>query len=96
MLFTGEITDALSKETAGKRNVKITVGLLRNGEQEIKIFGEDGEEPFAKYYYEIGSITKTFTGLLVTKAVLQGRLKGCRIPFRDTYLSWIERLITRR
>jgi len=38
------------------------------------LIGENGcEDEFIKYYYEIGSISKTFTGLLIERAILENK-----------------------
>jgi CubicO group peptidase (beta-lactamase class C family) len=101
LLFTDEILQAICKEATGRQNVKITAGILRNGAREVRLFGQNGEEPFVKYRYEIGSITKTFTGMLVTKAVAEGKLCmhdsiSRHIPELNAsaYYPTIQRLVT--
>jgi CubicO group peptidase (beta-lactamase class C family) len=101
MGFTREITESIQQAIAGNQNAKITVGILHDGVVDVKLFGKDGEEPFTKYYYEIGSITKTFTGLLVTKAASEGKLNledsiAKFIPELDgsAYYPTVKRLVT--
>jgi CubicO group peptidase (beta-lactamase class C family) len=100
MISEAIIKDVLS-QTTGKSNIKYTVGIYKNGETEIKVFDEFGETEFKKYYYEIGSITKTFTGMLVTKAVEEGKIELeapiSRYIFgldESKYYPTIKRLIT--
>ncbi|WP_285058053.1 serine hydrolase domain-containing protein [Pedobacter ginsengisoli] len=61
----------------GKR-VGISLGINYNGKQFIYNYGEtspgSGILPSDKSVYEIGSITKTFTGLLVAHAINEGRV----------------------
>jgi len=61
----------------GKR-VGISLGVNYNGKQFIYNYGEtspgSGILPSDKSIYEIGSITKTFTGLLMAHAITKGRI----------------------
>lgn len=53
----------------------MTVGVLKDGEQALLGYGALGEgrgRPDADTIYEIGSITKLFTGLLLADAVVEG------------------------
>lgn len=56
----------------------ISIGVFKNGKEYVSHFGEiDSEKentPTDSTYYEIASITKTFTGTLVAQAVLDGKL----------------------
>ena len=63
-----QIVDAVKE----KRNIKYTIGILQNDKPEYYLIGENGIEEFKQYHYEIGSITKIFTGLLISKAYING------------------------
>lgn len=53
----------------------ITVGIIQNGEASYQVFGEDGALlDLEDHDYEVGSITKTFTSSLISKAVEEGKL----------------------
>ena len=67
-----EILDKIIKAVDGKKNIKYTIGILDKDKSEHYLIGENGIEPFSTFHYEIGSITKIFTGLLVSRAVIQG------------------------
>ncbi len=54
------------------------IGLLHDDETSVHPFGAvdtAGTKPTARTIFEIGSITKTFTGLLLAERVEQGRLR---------------------
>lgn len=57
----------------------LSVGVLRNGEMFNYNFGETEKGskklPSAETIYEIGSITKTFTGIILAQAVKAGKVK---------------------
>jgi D-alanyl-D-alanine-carboxypeptidase/D-alanyl-D-alanine-endopeptidase len=56
--------------------VGMTVGVIRGDEQAVKGFGhfseDDSRTPDGKTVYEIGSVSKVFTGLLLADAVVAG------------------------
>jgi len=56
----------------------VSIGIYKNGEMHTSHYGELdrglGNKPNDATIYEIGSNTKTFTGLLVAQAVLDGKL----------------------
>lgn len=56
----------------------ISIGVFSDGEKYISHFGEldkgKGNVPTNKTIYEIASVSKTLTGVLVAKAVLEGKL----------------------
>ncbi len=56
----------------------LSIGVLMNGKNYIEHFGElvpgSGIKPTNETIYEIASVSKTFTGTLAAKAVLEGRL----------------------
>lgn len=57
----------------------ISIGVYKDGQTYTSHFGtlekDKSTPPTDETRYEIGSVTKTFTGLLVAKAVLDGKLK---------------------
>lgn len=101
-MTTEAIIKQIEKEVNQKYDAKFSLGIIQNGEMKKYLIGENGcEDEFIKYYYEIGSITKTFTGLLVEKAVLENRLSledSCAkyIPELEdsVYYPPIRRLVT--
>lgn len=71
----------------------ITVGTIKNGEVSWTVYGKDGKElSKQKHIYEIGSLTKTITATLVSRAIEEGRLniedtvdKYIELPSENTY-----------
>jgi CubicO group peptidase (beta-lactamase class C family) len=59
--------------------VGCVVGVLDNGKQEIQAYGEvhkgAGDKPDGNTIYEIGSVTKAFTGTLLGDMVVRGEVK---------------------
>ena len=65
--------DALNYTTQGRPDAKITVGIIRDGQASFTVYGENGRVlPAENHTYEIGSLTKTLTAALVSKAVDDG------------------------
>ena len=62
-----------------KMVVGMTIGVLQYGQAETFGYGrmsdEDARVPDGETVYEIGSVSKVFTGLLLADAVTQGRVK---------------------
>jgi CubicO group peptidase (beta-lactamase class C family) len=60
------------------QTVGLSIGILKDGKTSFYNYGEtkkgSGQIPSAKNLYEIGSITKTFTGLLLAKAVIEKKV----------------------
>lgn len=81
------------------KNAKISVAVIENGQTTYRVYGKSGEEN-AIYDYEIGSISKTFVGLLCAKAVREGKiaLSDSIASYLDLdgekYYPTIERLLT--
>ena len=75
MVEISDKTLGLIKKTCkGKKHLKLTVGYLTGNDSVIKIYNENGEiDSCEKYYYEIGSITKTFTSSLLSKYVFENK-----------------------
>lgn len=67
--------DALNYTTRGKPDARITVGVIRDGQASFTVYGENGQVlPAEVHTYEIGSLTKTMTAALVSKAIGEGRI----------------------
>jgi len=58
--------------------VGITIGVVRDGDRRVFTFGKAQPDEI----FEIGSITKTFTGLLLALAIEQGKVKS-DTPIRE-------------
>ena len=69
----------IRKAVDGGTYVGVIVGLVDNGEVVVRGFGvankASGKAPDADTIWEIGSITKTFTGTLLAGEVIAGRMK---------------------
>ncbi|BCN29049.1 serine hydrolase domain-containing protein [Anaeromicropila herbilytica] len=99
--FTEDLTEHIKRITAGKKSVCVTCGIMHVSKYELKLWGSEGEEEYRSHKYEIGSITKTITGILMSEAVLSGKaLTTDRlnkwIPELDNDKYWptIEHLLT--
>ncbi|MDR0573405.1 MAG: beta-lactamase family protein [Tannerella sp.] len=86
--FNSHTYGLIRKFVKGKKNLKFTVGYLFDDDMFIHVFGENGE--FANQppvFYEIGSITKTFTCSLLAKYISDGKMS-----LNDTINDYITRL----
>ena len=73
--FSAETQALIKNLCKGKTHMKLTIGTLVNGETDYKMFGAGGESmPYENHGYEIGSMTKTFTGILLAKYVYEGKM----------------------
>ena len=67
--------DALEYTTKDNKEALITVGIIKDGKTEYRAYGENGKEVEDRLCtYEIGSITKTITALMVKRAEKEGKL----------------------
>lgn len=67
--------ETLAYTTKDNRSAVITVGIIKNGNASYTVYGENGKElPKELHTYEIGSLTKTFTAAIVSKAIQEGRI----------------------
>lgn len=86
--ISDETLRLIKKTCRGKKNLKLTVGYLKDNNSVIKIYNENGElDSSKKYYYEIGSITKTFTVSLLSKYVFEKKLS-----INDSIQKYIEEI----
>lgn len=86
--------------TKNSDDTKISIVTIKNGQVDYKIYGKDGEEEYTNYDYEIGSISKTFVALLISKAIDEGKIdindsinKYLDLD-KNSYYPTIKRLIT--
>lgn len=100
-LFTQQLVKRIERLTKGKKGVCATCGIMKDSITEFKMWNESGEVRYESKYYEIGSITKTITGLLMSNAVISGMASekdriSKWIPELDQEKYWptIERLLT--
>ena len=85
----------------GKKQVKLTIGIFANEKKSIKVFDTNGEIPNENHIYEIGSVTKTFTGSLLAKQIHEGKMslddsidKYIDGMDKNTYYPTLKRLAT--
>lgn len=67
------VPDEIASAALGGRPGQVAVGVWHHGEEHLGA-AQNGEHPAADPIFEIGSITKVFTGLLLAQDVEQGRL----------------------
>lgn len=93
--------EALAYTTENNPEAVITVGILHDGTASYTVYGENGRElPRQVHTYEIGSLTKTFTAALISRAAEEGRValdasidRYLDLPEGRTYPT-VERLLT--
>ncbi len=93
--------DMLAYTTKDNKDAIITVGIIQNDKMTYDVYGENGIRLSPEeYVYEIGSITKTFTTSLLSKAFNEGRInldnsidEYLSLPDKDYYPT-IQRLVT--
>lgn len=82
--------EMLAYTTEDRDDAVITVGIIDDGEMTYEVYGENSVLlPQEEHVYEIGSITKTFTTSLLSKAIAEGRIR--LDDSIDQYLSLQER-----
>ena len=94
------LSDMIEYVTKNDDNTKISVAVIKDGKVEYKIYGTNMEEEKQIYDYEIGSISKTYVSLLLSKAVEDNKInmndsinKYLELD-NDKYYPTIERLVT--
>ena len=81
--------DALKYTTQGNKDARITVGIIKDGKASFSVYGSDAQVlPSENHVYEIGSLTKTMTAALISKAISEGKLNLNSTI--DTYLPLSE------
>lgn len=98
---TMSFEELLREALAEKKEARVTVGVLKDGQMTYEVYGADGEVlDKTEYRYEIGSITKTMTAALLAQAVLEDKLlltdtidKYLELPAGKVYPT-IEALLT--
>lgn len=74
-LLGSKAVQEIQEICCNKPGIKLTIGLYSNGTEEYHLFENNGKiVPYENYRYEIGSITKTFTGYILGKAVIDGKV----------------------
>lgn len=102
-LFNEKCLSKLHEVALGKTGIRLTAAITDTKNREYRLWGENGEMAFEKHSYEIGSLTKTFTGLLIAKAVALGIAKledpisrwFSELP-QDASCPTVEQLVTHR
>jgi CubicO group peptidase (beta-lactamase class C family) len=93
--------EMIEYNTKGVKKAVITVGIVQGGQRSYKVYGENDRELSTKeHLYEIGSITKTFTTSLLSKAVSEHKAgfdysidRFLDLPKKDYYPP-IKRIVT--
>lgn len=94
-------SDVIDYVTKDDDEIKISVAIIKDGEVTYQVYGKNGKTlDDTKYDYEIGSISKTFVGLMLSKAIednkinLNSSISEYLALDKDKYYPTIERLIT--
>ena len=74
-LLPKDANQALEKIIKKNPQAVISVGILDHGKEETYIYTANGREDYQPYTYQIGSITKTFTGAMTAYEQAKGNLK---------------------
>ena len=96
-----QVSDVIDYMTADDDEVKISIAIIKDDEITYQVYGKDGIQlKDTNYDYEIGSISKTFTALLLARAIDEGKvdLQDSISKYLDLeegkYYPTIERLVT--
>lgn len=94
-------SDVIEYITKDDDEIKISIAIIRDGEVTYQVYGKNGKALDDRSYdYEIGSISKTFVGLMLSKAIeddkinLNSSISEYLDLDEDKYYPTIERLIT--
>jgi serine-type D-Ala-D-Ala carboxypeptidase/endopeptidase len=89
--------------------VGLVIGIFKNGETQVAAYGEvekgSGIAPTGDTVYEIGSITKVFTGILLSDQIQRGMVRldapvqeylpaSVKVPVRDDHPITLQHLVT--
>ena len=93
--------EMIEYNTKGIKKAVVTVGTIQDGQIQYNVYGENGKKlSHEEHIYEIGSITKTFTTSLLSKAVSENKAsfddsisRFLVLPAKNYYPS-IRRIIT--
>ena len=85
--FTENFKTKIQELVSGKEGVSVTCGILHNSQIELKMWDGEGEQNYQSQKYEIGSITKTFTGILLCEAIMLGKAS-----LKDNLVKWMPEL----
>lgn len=104
MLFFQKTTseDVLEMIVEDNPDAVISVGIWDDGKEELYLYTKDGKQDFVKYKYQIGSVTKTFTGAMLAKQVYDEKMSlddhiDKFLPINDTaYNPELRKLITHK
>lgn len=67
--------ECLAAMLDGTQNAVVTIGILNDDEENWAVYGEGASElPHEVHAYEIGSLTKTITAVMVAQAVSEGKV----------------------
>ena len=100
-LSTMTFDEMMAYTTKDNKDALTTVGIIKDGEITYDVYGQNGMKLSpAEHIYEIGSITKTFTTSLLSKAISEDRIdldssidEYLNLPSKDYYPT-IRRLVT--
>lgn len=100
-LATMTFDEMMAYTTKDNEDAVITVGVIKDGKITYNVYGQDGMELSpVEHIYEIGSITKTFTTSLLSKAIEEDKIsldssieEYLNLPDKDYYPT-IRRLVT--
>ena len=78
--------DMLAFTTKDNKQAVITVGIIKDGQVKYTVYGQNATIlPSLAHTYEIGSISKTFTAALLSKATYEGK-----VALSDTIDQYLE------
>jgi CubicO group peptidase (beta-lactamase class C family) len=65
----------IKKTTKGRKFIKLNIGFMNESQTVLKTFNEIGEIEYENNFYEIGSVTKTFTASLFAKYIHENKMQ---------------------
>ena len=70
-VLDADLADALAKGPLASATHGVTIGVVQHGVRRIYCYGTAGPDSI----FEIGSVTKTFTGLMLAQMAVQGQVR---------------------